>query len=103
MQINNSDKKLLLPFLAKFKDDEHEVWLNEAVRLAEIVIQYEALKHKRKTSKITGKSDFTKEVYELCKKAACDNPKMILREPSRARPPSPYTLDRWSKNYKQIA
>jgi hypothetical protein len=41
-------------------------------------------------------------VYALCKEAACENPLIITREPSRARPPSPYTLDRWSKNYNQI-
>jgi hypothetical protein len=91
MQISKLDKTLLLPFLLRFPENEHDVWLDEAIRLGNIVIRYQALKQKWRLNKLLGKYNFTKEVYDLCKEAACENLIIIAREPSRARPPSPYT------------
>ncbi|NJM52144.1 MAG: hypothetical protein HC846_01380 [Blastocatellia bacterium] len=99
MEINQAEKEALTAFFHKFTKKEKEGWLNEALRLAKIVIRYQSLDRKWRFNRILGKNDFTKEVYDLCKEAACANPIIVAREPSRARPPSPYTLVRWSKNF----
>ena len=64
MQISKSDKTLLSPFLARFPEREHDVWLDEAIRLSNIVIRYQALKKKWRLNKLLGKHDFTKRLFE---------------------------------------
>lgn len=102
MYMNKAVQKTLIPFFARIPENEHDIWFDEAVRLSSIVIRYQQIERKRRINNNTGKSEFTKEVYDLCKEAVCSNLIIILREPSRSRPPSPYTLDRWSKNYNSI-
>jgi hypothetical protein len=102
MDISQVDKDVLSEFLARIPKSEQEIWVSEATRLANIVLRYQSLGKKRFFNKLLGKYDFTKEAYALCKEAACENSIIVVREPSRARPPSPYTLDRWSKNYNLI-
>lgn len=102
MNLSQASESVLSDLLARFPENEQEVWLTEVVRLAEIIIRYQALDRKWRFNKTLGKNDFTKEVYNLCKEAACANPIIVAREPSRAHAPSPYTIDRWSKKYEQI-
>ena len=35
----------------------------------------------------------------LCRQARSTDPAVVSREPHRARPPSPHTLDRWARGY----
>lgn len=100
MEITESDKTVLTEFPGRFPEIERQAWLGEAVRLSNIVIKYRSVEIKRQFNKSLDKYDFTKEVYNLCREAACTNHLIVARAPSRARPPSPYTLDRWSRNFK---
>jgi len=37
----------------------------------------------------------------LCRQAGSTDPVIIRREPHRRNPPSPHTLDRWSRAYRK--
>lgn len=80
--------------------DRHH-WLAEIIRLKIIVENYDTLMKKRKLNRETNKYEFLPEVFDLCKSAACSDHVVVTREPHRARPPSPETLDQWSRNYKK--
>lgn len=102
METDDAEKNSLVILLDRFSLEEQKIWIKEAQRLANIVIRYQSLERKWHFNRKLGRSVFTEEVYDLCKEASCANPIIIAREPSRARPPSPYTLDRWSKNFSQF-
>lgn len=102
MEISQAERNALSVLLTRFPVSEQEKWLSEAIRLSKIIIRYQSLKRKWHFNKIQGRNEFTKEVYDLCQEATCTNLTIIVREPSRARPPSPFTLDRWAKKFNQI-
>ena len=88
--------------LANLPVVEQKIWLDEALRLTNIVIRYQSIKRKRKHSKKTGKYDFVAEVYELCDEVKTTDPIIISRERNRARQSSPHTLDRWARDFEKF-
>src|SRR5947209_3659048 len=86
--------------LARLDVDEREAWITEAQRLALIVERYDGIAPKRARNSETGKHEFVKAVFDLCKEAASNEPVVIAAEPHRAQPPSPFTLDGWSRRFK---
>jgi len=91
---NKNDEVRLAEALRRYGANEREEFLAEARRLAEIVHRYDAIEIKRQ-------SKFVPAVIALCKEASCTNETVLAREPRRAQCPSPYTLDRWSRRFKQ--
>lgn len=87
--------------LLRFSMIEREHWLAEIRRLTAIIAEYEELPKKRRLNKATGKYEFLPEVLRLCERAACTDYVIVSREPHRARPPAPDTLDRWQRELKQ--
>ena len=99
---DQSNKKLvaLANALLRFPAAQRERWSIHIGRLAEIVEQYDGIRPKRRKSK-TGGWEPVNEVKTLCKQAVCTDQMILDREPSRGRPVSPRTLDRWNAQYKQ--
>lgn len=95
-------KSELEDILANLSIAEQKIWIDEAVRLTNIVIRYQSIKRKRKHNKKTGKYDFIAEVYELCDEVKTTNPIIVSRERNRARPSSPHTLDKWARDLKKV-
>src|SRR5580704_7092171 len=99
---DRSNQKLaaLKNALLRFSREEREAWSLEVGRLAGIVDLYDSIRPKRRRSK-TGSWEVVNEVKSLCKQAACSDQMILNREPSRGRPVSPRTLDRWSAQYRE--
>lgn len=91
-------KKVLL----RLSSEERVLWINEALRLAQIITRYSKITPKRHRISTTGEYEFVPEVYELCQQAVCADRKILSREPHRQSVPSPYTLDGWWHRYKKI-
>ena len=85
--------------LSRFPLAERERWQAEILRLAQLVERYDSINPKRTKNPSSNKPDFVPEIYALCKEAACEDDVITSREPSRKQPPSPHTLDRWSRRY----
>lgn len=85
--------------LLSYSDDERQRWLSELQRLAAIVERFALIQPKR--HRVNGRVEFTPAVHALCREAACVDPIILNREPHRANPPSPHTLDRWARLYRQ--
>ncbi|MGI8468371.1 MAG: Mu transposase C-terminal domain-containing protein [Pyrinomonadaceae bacterium] len=88
--------------LVRLPPDEQQIWLEEAVRLSEIITRYQKIKRKRYFNREMRKYAFVPEVNKLCKEAMSSNPTIVIRESRRARPISPHTLDKWSKDFTQF-
>ncbi|MET0463491.1 MAG: hypothetical protein ABW007_10060, partial [Chitinophagaceae bacterium] len=86
--------------LLRIRPEERAAWLNEAIRVSKIVARYEAIRPKRQLDLETRKYRFVPEVIELCREAACTSPTILSREPHRAHPPAPHTLDGWMRRYQ---
>jgi len=80
---------------------QRDAWMREARRLARIVESYGAIKPKRLLIAGKAKYEFAPAVIALCEEARCKERVIIDREPHRANRPSPYTLDRWFKDYRR--
>lgn len=93
-------EKVLRASLLRLPPEERAVWISEAIRVAKIVIRYAAIKPKRKLDPETEKYRFVPEVRKLCREAACTSQVIISREPHRADPPAPHTLDGWLRRYQ---
>jgi hypothetical protein len=93
-------EKVLRASLLRIPSEERAVWISEAIRVVKVVTRYGAIKPKRKFDHETGKYRFVPEVLKLCQEAACDSPVIIEREPHRADPPAPHTLDGWLRSYQ---
>jgi hypothetical protein len=87
--------------LVRLPQNAREAWMVEARRLALIVERYDALKPKRVLNPATGKHDFVAAVHSLCDEAASTEATVLAIEPHRAKRPSSYTLDGWSRRFKQ--
>lgn len=92
---------ILQAALLRLPLEARDAWLAEAQRLALIVGRYEAIRPKRVLNPATGKHDFVPAVISLCEEAACTDQAVIAIEPHRAQCPSPFTLDGWSRRFKQ--
>jgi hypothetical protein len=110
-ETERSDARLnaLTNALGRYPMQERDAWMNEVARLAQIVIEYDAIRPKRvraTSGPQAGKLVVVKAVTILCKRAALTdavNPGaavILKREPTRAREVSVRTLDRWSASYK---
>jgi hypothetical protein len=87
--------------LLRYQPGERLTLLDEALRLASIVTRYGEIKQKRQRNKESGKYEFVPGVYELCEEAACKDQVILVREPNRANPPSPFTIDDWWRDYQE--
>lgn len=89
--MENEDR--LSAALGRLPQAERPAWINEANRLARIVEHYASLRPKRRRHPLTGHYEFVTDAFALCRQAACCDPVILGREPHRAHPPSPHTLD----------
>jgi transposase InsO family protein len=99
--IREIEKNLSIALL-RIPSEERINWIIEALRLAKIALRYAGIKQKRQRDLETGKSGFISEVFDLCLEAVCKDPIILARQPHRASPPSPHTLDGWWRLYKNI-
>lgn len=81
--------------------EDREAWMAEAKRLANIIERYDAIRPKRFLNPATGKHEFVAEVLALCEEAVCTDGAVLALESHRAQCPSPFTLDGWSRRFKQ--
>ena len=87
--------------LLRYPSSEQTHWLAELNRLTKIIEEYGNLRRKRRINKTTEKYDYLPVVLQLCQRAACTNHIIVAREPHRACPPAPDTLDRWHREFKR--
>jgi hypothetical protein len=87
--------------LAQLSTEERQAWIKEVCWLAQIVERYRGIKPKRELDRYTKKYVYVEDVLKLCDEAICKCPLILSREPHRANPPSPHTLHRWSRQYRQ--
>jgi hypothetical protein len=87
--------------LSPLKQEERIAWIQESLRMAEIIDRYIRITPKRHRNAKTGTLDFVIKVYEICQETACKDPLILSRHPHRARSLSPYTLDDLSRGYRQ--
>jgi Mu transposase-like protein len=99
--IEGIEKKLGVALL-RIPSEERINWIIEALKLSKLVLRYAGIKQKRQRDQESGKSEFIPEVFDLCLEAACNDPIILAREPHRATPPSPHTLDGWWHSYRDI-
>ena len=99
--MKDDDPQRLERALRKYPPEEREAWILEIKRLAEIVEAYLEIKPKRLRGKPADGFEFAPEVLMLCNQAGSTDPVIIRREPHRRNPPSPHTLDRWSRAYRK--
>jgi hypothetical protein len=99
--MKDDDPQRLERALRKYPPDEREAWISEIKRLAAIAEAYLDIKPKRRRAKPAGRFEFAPEVLMLCRQAGSTDPVIIRREPHRRNPPSPHTLDRWSRAYRK--
>lgn len=95
------DEDRLSAALMRLPQEERPAWITEANRLARLVEQYAGIRPKRRRHPITGRYEFVAEACALCRQAACTDGVILRREPHRARPPSPHTLDDWLRAYRR--
>jgi hypothetical protein len=79
--------------------EERTAWQAELAKLAALVERYEAISPKR-VRDTAGKYEPSAAVIAICTEAACTDVVILKREPSRATPPSPKTLDAWLARYR---
>src|SRR5262245_5385721 len=87
--------------LLRYPLKERDAWRAEVLRPCRLVSNYARIRPKRKLNPETGKYEFTPEVRRLCEEARCTEPVILLREPHRARPVSPHTLDDWLRAWEE--
>lgn len=85
----------------RLPQEERPAWLKEANRLARIVEHYASLRPKHRCHPLTGRYEFVPDALALCRQAACRDPVILGREPHRACPPSPHTLDDWLRAFRR--
>src|SRR5262245_16959094 len=105
ISVNSHDtahESALTAALARLPLNERQSWIAEANRLRLRAERYAALKPKRRRNPATGKSEFVPAVIALCEDAVCADLVILAREPRRARPPSPSTMDGWLRDYREI-
>jgi hypothetical protein len=90
------DERLLTYPLA-----ERAAWRAEALRLAQIVSAYGQLRPKRRQDRASGKFAFVPAAAELCAACRCQDATILAREPHRAEPISPHTLDDWWRTWRE--
>jgi Mu transposase, C-terminal len=97
----DDDLERLETVLRRYPPEERRAWTDELKRLAQIVESYLTIDPKRRRTKPGGRFQYVPAVIMLCQQAICTDPLIIRREPHRRRPPSPHTLDRWSRAYQK--
>lgn len=97
-EISLTTEMQLVAALKRYAPDVRDAFLNEAMRLLEIVNRYEAINPKRE--KNNGKLEFVAAVRQLCVDAVCRNTVVLAVEPKRAKAISPHTLDGWARKIK---
>ena len=95
------DEDILSAALGRLPQPERPAWITEANRLARIVEHYAGLRPKRRRHPPTGHYEFVPDAFALCLQAACRDPVILSREPHRAHPPSPHTLDDWLRAFRR--
>jgi hypothetical protein len=97
----DDDLERLERALRRYPPEDRRAWTDELKRLAEIVGSYLSIDPKRRRTKPGGGFEYVPAVMILCQQAICTDPLIVRREPHRRRPPSPHTLDRWSRAYQK--
>ena len=87
--------------LLRFPYDERGNWQAELVRLAALIERYDAISPKRERD-AANQYQPSPAVLAVCGEAACTDAAILKREPSRATPPSPKTLDAWLARYREM-
>ena len=96
----SGDRLLLLQAaLSRIPLEERDSWIAELQRLAQLIDKYSSINPKRRAND-QGKYEFVPEVLALSKEAACTDQVILAREPHRAKPPSPHTLDGWLRDFR---
>lgn len=95
-------KGQLIKALLLLPADDRVFWIAEALRLFKLVMRYGKIRPKRERDPVRLRYKFVPSVHELCLEAACHDSVILSREPHRALPPSPYTLDGWWRESQQI-
>jgi hypothetical protein len=88
--------------LARLPLEERRSWVAEVNRLRLLIERYAVLNPKRCRNPVAGKSEFVPAVIALCEEAVCTDQVVLAREPHRARPPSPSTMDDWLRDYREV-
>ena len=90
-------ERRLVEALGRYQPEMRDAFLAEAMRLLNIVHRFDGIKIKRIKNILTGKHDFVREVFALCREAVCTDAEILKIEPKRGKIPSPHTLDGWSR------
>jgi len=98
--VNEQESEIAMRLLP-LRPEERVAWLNESLRMAEIVERYDRIKPKRRRDPETGVLDFVPGVYEICQETACKDHLILSRHPHRARSFSPHTLDDLAREYRE--
>lgn len=80
--------------LSMYDAQTREALMTEVHRLNQLVDRFEAISPR--SIVVNGKRIFVPEVEALCREAACTDPAILKREPSRAKQPSPHTIKTWA-------
>jgi hypothetical protein len=99
--VNTGVEKRLVRALLHIPSGEHIFWITEALRLSRLLVRYGEIRPKRERNPATRMYEFSPVVRKLCQEAACTDSVILMREPHRALPPSPYTLDGWWREYQK--
>ena len=97
----NEQESELQSLLLPFNDREKVAWINESLRMADIIERYLRINPKRQRVANTGELEFVPGVLELCRETACKDLLILSRHPHRFEPLSPYTLDDLSRKYRE--
>jgi Mu transposase, C-terminal len=97
----NDQETELESLLVPFNEKEKVAWLNESLRMADIIERYLRINPKRQHDANTGELKFVPGVHELCRETACKDLLILSRYPHRSEPLSPYTLDDLSRKYRE--
>jgi hypothetical protein len=87
--------------LAPLSPVERRAWMEEALRMVKIVERYAQIQPKRRRNSTTGAYEFVAGVIELCQETACKDHLILVRQPHKATPLAPHTLDDLYRNYRK--
>lgn len=94
------DEAIAAAWMVLKDEAERDAYRREVRRLTAVVERYGNIHPKRLKDGATGAwSEFNPAILPLCELARCTDPIILRREPSRGQPPSPFTMDRWWREY----
>lgn len=85
--------------LSRLDADTREAMMAEINRLNSLIDRFDVVIPR--STVVDGVRVWVKEIEALCDEAVCTNELVLAREPGRAKRPSPYTLENWSRERKE--